>query len=120
MSDLLTNYYQASILNELEQQRENQKSASEAPAILKYLEEQGTLKAAYSWNEGARKYFDNKGAMIRSDFYRRHPEIKDKHGEFKKHFPKKYFLFTTLDTLASEGRITPDEYLVFAKEIYNF
>lgn len=80
------------------------------------LVRRGTLLPEYDWSS---KEFDDAYENLAADWFRRHPEVSRGTGEFAKKYPEKDKAFDVLHRMSDLGRITPDEFLLLAKEIYS-
>jgi|GEM_PF-6343851 len=85
--------------------------------VIQELVEKGTLLPKYDWQD---KEFNDTLEAITADWFTRHPETKRGTGEFDKKYPEKATALGLMERMGAMGRITPEEYIVIYKEIFNF
>ena len=94
-----------------------EKQIAERDRLVEELYARGTLLPEYDWDDPK---FNAEVEAITADWFVRHPETIRGSGEFQKKYPEKKVAMDMLDKLTAKGRMTPEEYLILYREIFNF
>lgn len=103
--------------NRLLEEQNNILSDNNKNAIIAEMRRTGMLLPEYDWQ--SREFQDAREA-ITADWFKRHPETVRGSGAFQKEYPDKNVALEMLVKMSGMGRITPEEYLVLHREMFNF
>ena len=91
--------------------------ASVKEELIEEMKKSGTLLPQYNWRDSK---FTEALEKITAEWFARHPETTRGNGEFDKTYPEKGKALDLLDSMATKGRISPSEFVVLYKELYDF
>lgn len=109
--------YEMEQANKLSREANEITRDSQRERLIQELREKGMILPEYDWKD---KEFNDTLEAITADWFVRHPETKRSGGEFDKKYPEKAAALDLMERMSAMGRITPEEYIIIYREIFNF